>query len=59
MKMEVVDIIQGKYITYEVICVHAWSDRPSMVQMSKGKRRSPFSRLDDAVARARNPARSN
>ena len=59
MKKEIVDVVHGKHITYEVIRIYEWSGRTYMVQMSNGKRRSPFSRLDDAVAWAREQARSN
>ena len=59
MKKEIVDIVHGKHTTYEVIRIYEWSGRTYMVQMSNGKRRSPFRRLDDAVAWAREQARSN
>lgn len=57
MSAEVVEVIYGKHQIYEVIRVSTWLGVEYRVRTVDGKFRTTLSRLDKAVAYARERAR--
>lgn len=58
MNHQVVEVIHGKHLVYEVIRRVAFLGTNYFVRMSNGRRHGDFKRLDEAVHWARQQART-
>jgi hypothetical protein len=58
MKQQLVEVIHGKHLVYEVIRNVEFFGTNYFVRMSNGKRHGHFKRLDEAVAWARQRSRT-
>lgn len=58
MKYQIVEVLHGKHLVYEVIRNVEFFGSSYFVRMSNGKRHGDFKRLDEAVAWARQQART-
>lgn len=57
MASKVVELVYGKHRVYEVVRLRGWVADRYLVRSDDGKSHGTFSRLDEAVARARDCAR--